>query len=131
MAYDLHHIHIFASDVNKSIRFYRDVFDAEVLVDAEFAGSRNIFMRIGRGRIHLYDQPPKNPIRGNIHHIGIRTDDLKGAVEQIKKRGIALKKGIRDYGFWRYIMVPAPDDILIELFKVDEEKLPSTASDLF
>jgi hypothetical protein len=88
-------------------------------------------MRIGRGRIHLYDQPPKNPVRGNIHHFGIRTDNLDRAVKNMKKRGILLNKGIRDYGFWRYVMVPAPDDILIELFEVDETKLPSGASDLF
>jgi catechol 2,3-dioxygenase-like lactoylglutathione lyase family enzyme len=131
MAYDLHHVHLFASDVDRSIRFYQDIFDAEVLVDSEFAGARNIFLKIGRCRIHLYDQRPKHPGRGSMHHIGIRTDDLDGALKQMKKRGVVLNKGIRDHGIWRYVMVPAPDDILVELFEVDEEKLPSGASDLF
>jgi hypothetical protein len=38
--------------------------------------------------------------------------------------GVVLKKGISDLGFWKYIMVPVPDKILIELFQVDRAKLP-------
>jgi len=33
--------------------------------------------------------------------------------------------------FWKYVMVPAPDDVLIELFQVDEEKLPPGLTDYF
>ena len=42
----------------------------------ELTGARNVFIRIGNGRLHLYDQPPKNPGRGSIHHFGIQTDNL-------------------------------------------------------
>jgi len=42
-----------------------------------------------------------------------------------------LKKGISDLGFWKYIMVPAPDEILIELFQVDKTKLPPQYADYF
>ena len=60
----IHHVHIFASDIRKSIRFYEDIFDGEVVLDMEVAGARNVFMKIGNGRIHFYDQPPKNPVKG-------------------------------------------------------------------
>lgn len=39
--------------------------------------------------------------------------------------GIVFTKGITDAGFWKYIMVPAPDNILIELFEVDKRAIPA------
>jgi hypothetical protein len=88
------------------------------------AGARNVFMRIGKGRIHFYDQPPKFSGRGSLHHFGIQTDNLEGMVKRLKSKGVVFNKDISDAGFWKYIMVPAPDDILIELFEVDKNKIP-------
>jgi len=34
-------------------------------------------------------------------------------------------------GFWKYIMVSAPDKVLIELFQVDKTKLPQQYVDYF
>ena len=120
----IHHVHIFASDIEHSIDFYKDFFGGEVILDMDFAGARNVFMKIGNGRIHFYDQPPKQTVRGAIHHFGIQTDGLEGVIEKIKAAGIKLKKEVTDFGFWKYIMVPAPDNILIELFEVDKTKIP-------
>ena len=88
-------------------------------------------MRIGNGRLHLYDQPPKNPGKGSIHHLGIQTDNIEEVVSKLRSGGIVLKKGISDLGFWKYIMVSAPDEILIELFQVDKTKLPPQYLDYF
>jgi catechol 2,3-dioxygenase-like lactoylglutathione lyase family enzyme len=127
----VHHVHIFASDIDKSIKFYEEFFGSRVILDSELAGARNVFMRIGNGRLHLYDQPPKNPGKGSIHHFGIQTDDIEGVVNKLRSRGVLLKKGISDLGFWKYIMVPAPDEILIELFQIDKTKLPPQYLDYF
>jgi catechol 2,3-dioxygenase-like lactoylglutathione lyase family enzyme len=120
----VHHVHIFASDIEKSIKFYEEFFGGKVILDAELAGARNVFMTIGKGRLHLYDQPPKKPGRGSIHHFGIQTDNIEEVVSKLTFQGIALKKGITDLGFWKYVMVPAPDEILIELFQIDKTKIP-------
>ena len=82
-------------------------------------------MKIGNGRIHFYDQPPKFSGRGSIPHFGIQTDDIEGVVNKLKSKGAMFTKDITDAGFWKYIMVPAPDDILIELFGVDKKQIPS------
>jgi catechol 2,3-dioxygenase-like lactoylglutathione lyase family enzyme len=110
----VHQVHIFASDINKSIKFYEEFFGGKVILDAELAGARNVFIRIGNGRLHLYDQPSKNPGKGSIHHFGIQTDNIEELVER-------LRSG----------MVPAPDEILIELFQVDKTKLPPQYVDYF
>lgn len=131
MENSLHHVHIFASDIDRSIRFYTELLGAKVVLDAELAGARNVFLQIGNGRLHLYDQSPKNPVRGNIHHFGILTDDIEGVVSRMMEKGVPFSKGITDLGFWKYIMVPAPDDILIELFQVDKDQVPESLRDYF
>jgi catechol 2,3-dioxygenase-like lactoylglutathione lyase family enzyme len=131
MSNHIHHVHIFASDLNKSIKFYEDYFDGKVVLDMELAGARNVFMKVGKGRIHFYDQPPKFSGRGSIHHFGIQTDNIAGIVKKMKSNGVSFTKGITDAGFWKYIMIPAPDDILIELFEVDKKQLPSEMLNYF
>jgi len=127
----VHHVHIFASDIDKSIKFYEEFFSGRVILDTELAGARNVFMRIGNGRLHLYDQPPKNPDRGSIHHFGIQTDDIEEVVTKLRAKGVVLKKSITDLGFWKYIMVSAPDKVLIEIFQVDKTNLPQQYVDYF
>jgi catechol 2,3-dioxygenase-like lactoylglutathione lyase family enzyme len=131
MACHLHHVHIFASDIDESVKFYRDLFNGKIVLDAELAGARNVFMKIGNGRLHLYDQSPKNPGRGSIHHFGIQTDDIYKIVNNMKSKGISFKRDVADFGFWKYIMVPAPDDILIELFQINKDKIPQELLDYF
>jgi catechol 2,3-dioxygenase-like lactoylglutathione lyase family enzyme len=131
MANHLHHVQIFASDVEKSIRFYQDIFGGRVLMDTEISGARNILMRIGNGRLVIYDQPPKDSGRGGIHHFAIQTDDLEGNVERMKRKGISFKKEITDNGYIKYIMVPAPDNILVEYFEVNKAMLPEEYAEFF
>lgn len=127
----IHHVHIFASEISRSIAFYGNNFDGKVILDADLAGVRNVFMKIGNGRLHFYDQAPKHLVRGNIHHFGIQTNNIEEVIERLKTNGVDLRKDLTDLGFWKYIMVPAPDNILIELFEVDKKQIPSQYLDYF
>ena len=69
MKISLHHVHLFASDLDESIQFYREMFEAEILFDLKMAGARNVMIKIGNSKINFYDQPPKNQERGVIHHV--------------------------------------------------------------
>ena len=100
----------------------------EVIYDGVLAGSRNVFMRIGRGGLHLYDQPPRDTGRGAVHHIGIRSDDLRALVARMTEAGVRFRSEIREFGTWRYIMCAAPDDVLLELFEFDPEHEPAHAT---
>lgn len=86
MITSLHHVHIYASDIEQSIAYYRDFFGGEVVLDGVYAGARNVFMKIGSGRLHFYDQPPKDAGRGGIHHFGIQTDNLAALVDKMRAR---------------------------------------------
>lgn len=120
----LHHTHLFAADINRSIEFWRDHFGAVILLDTEFAGARNVFMRIGEGRLHLYDQPPKHGGAGTVHHLGIETDELEALVGRLKAAGESVTD-IRRHAEGDYAMAQAPDGLLLELFQPHAERLPA------
>jgi predicted enzyme related to lactoylglutathione lyase len=127
----MHHAHLFAADLDRAIAFYREFFGEEVALDMEMAGARNVFMKIGSGRIHFYDQPPKDDDRGPIHHLGIRTDDLETLVQKMKAGGVEFPKPISDFGIWKYVMASGPDGVLLELFQVDPGQLPEELKKYF
>lgn len=120
----LHHTHLFASDVDRSIAFWRDHFGAVVLVDTVFAGARNVFMRIGEGRLHLYDQAPKHMGAGTVHHLGIETDELDALVGRLKAADVSVTD-VRRHAEGNYAMAEGPDGLLLELFQPNAARLPA------
>ena len=131
MTEHLHHTHLFCSDIDATITWWCEMLGAEVAYDGDFGGARNVFMRIGSGRLHLYDQAPRDNGKGAVHHIGIRTDDLEALEARLRSKGVAFRSGIRDFDAWKYIMCPAPDGVLLELFQADPDKLGGDAGKYF
>jgi catechol 2,3-dioxygenase-like lactoylglutathione lyase family enzyme len=119
MACDLHHAHLFASDLDASVRFYREMFGAELVFDTEVAGARNVLLRLGTGHINFYDQPPRDSGRGGIHHLGIRTENLAALVAHMEAKGFQFRKAITDLGVLKYVMAEGPDRVLLELFETE------------
>jgi catechol 2,3-dioxygenase-like lactoylglutathione lyase family enzyme len=120
MKINLDHAHIFASDVPSTIDFFSSMFGAEVVWDEMAAGVRNVRLALGSAFLHLYDQAPRSEQRGVVHHLGIETDDLDALVTRMKSRGYELRNEIRDDPKFRYVMVMAPDNLLLELFQCKE-----------
>lgn len=131
VAEHLHHVHVFTEDIDASVAWWEQMLGGEVAYDGDFGGSRNVFMRVGDGRIHFYDQRPRDAGKGAVHHVGIRSDDLAALHEHLLARGIEFRSGIREFGSWRYLMCPAPDDVLLELFQVDAKTLDPDLADYF
>jgi catechol 2,3-dioxygenase-like lactoylglutathione lyase family enzyme len=114
---NLHHVHLFASDLEASLRFYREMFGAEILFDETVAGVRNVMIQIGTGRINFYDQPPRGTGLSAVHHLGIYTEDIYGVVSQMETKGFKFRNPVRDFGELKYIMLEGPDQVLIEIFE--------------
>lgn len=121
---NLHHAHLFASSIDKSLNFYSEMFGAETLFDLEMAGARNVMISIGTSRINFYDQSPRDTGRGAIHHLGIETDNLEKLIEHMKEKGYEFKNKIKTYGLWKYVMVEGPDNVLLELFEIVRDRIP-------
>jgi catechol 2,3-dioxygenase-like lactoylglutathione lyase family enzyme len=114
----LHHAHLYASNLDESIKFYEDMFKAKILFDLKVAGARNVMISIGASKINFYDQPPKDKGRGPIHHLGIETDDLEALVDHMKNKGFYFINEIKNIRTLKYVMVEAPDNVLLELFEL-------------
>ena len=117
MRVGLDHIHIFSANVSVTVEFFCTMFGATVVWDEEAAGVRNVRLALGNAFIQIYDQPPKAPRGGPVHHLGIETDDLDALVSRMKKRGFRFRNLIRDEPKFRYVMISGPDDLLIEVFQ--------------
>ena len=113
----LHHTHLMASDVEQTISFFRDVFGGEVVADEAMAGSRNVLIDIGGGRVNLYDHAPNQ--RGPVNHLGIQVHDLADAVARLQAAGYEPRP-IKIDGPLSYSMVEGPDGLLFEIFHFDD-----------
>jgi hypothetical protein len=75
-----------------------------------------VFLRIGAGHLHLYDQRPKTLGQGTVHHLGIQTDQLDRLVERLRALEVSVTD-IRRHPTADYAMAQGPDQLLIELFQ--------------
>lgn len=121
----LQHIHLFASEIDRTIAFYRTWFDAEVAWDGDYAGARNVFLKIGVGAIHLYDQPARGEGRNAVHHLGMQVVGLDDLYERMTAAGVAVRNPIRRSGGSGYFMLEAPDGVLLEVFEPGLQRDPA------
>lgn len=117
---DLHHVHLFASDMGVTLGWWQRHLGARVLFDGRLAGSRNVLIGVGTGRINIYDQPPRDGGRGGVHHIGVRVGGLAAVWSKLQADGLTSPNGLREHDGWRYVMIEAPDRVLVELFEFDD-----------
>ena len=128
MTLDLHHAHLFASDMNETVLWWCRHMGAKVLFDGALAGARNVFLGVGTGRIHIYDQAPRDSGRGGIHHLGIKVANLGEVWRRLQAEGLTSPNGLREFDGWRYVMILAPDNVLLELFEFDDRAAPVNRS---
>jgi catechol 2,3-dioxygenase-like lactoylglutathione lyase family enzyme len=119
-----------ATDIDATIAFWRDGFGAEIAADLQFAGARNVFLRLGDGRIHLYDQPPRTAGAGTVHHLGVQTDELQTVVARLRDLGVSVTN-IRNEPSAAYAMAQGPDDLLVEIFQPDPATIPPELQSYF
>jgi predicted enzyme related to lactoylglutathione lyase len=101
----VHHTHLMASDLDASLEFYRRWFDAVVVADIDYAGARNVFVAVGSGRLHFYDQPPRSTERNTLNHVGLVVDGLDALADAMVSAGVELPKGLQRFPDGNYLMV--------------------------
>ena len=57
--------------------------------------------------------------------------DAAAADPRMEASGVRFRSEIREFGSWRYIMCPAPDGVLLELFQIDRDKMPPELAAFF
>ena len=139
----LDHIGIAVSDLEAALEFYRDALGLE-LGPAEEVASERVraqFLPVGEASLELLEATaPESAIarsverRGpGIHHITLRVDDLQGALERLKARGVRLVDERPRAGaggsLVAFIHPSAAQGVLVELKQMPEAPASERSTD--
>jgi catechol 2,3-dioxygenase-like lactoylglutathione lyase family enzyme len=113
----LTHLHLYVRDLERSLRFYQDVFG---LIELFRDGEHMVFLRPPNSTdtITLNERPDFDGERGGIEHFGFRLKDasaLDDAIRQVTQAGgRLLERGEHAPGA-TYAYIEDPDGHMIEL----------------
>ena len=142
----VHHTSRSVGDMDRSLRFYRDLLGMEVLVDTEMAGemlerevalagARLRLVELGTGgetmlELLQYHEPPPRadgeelrPCDVGAHHFALTVDDIHAAYEKLVEAGVEFTCPPQevDAGYFaghRTVYCYDPDHLIVELWQV-------------
>jgi uncharacterized glyoxalase superfamily protein PhnB len=89
------HLHIFGADREELAKFYVEKFGAKI-IDRRTFGEDRIAVHLDLNGTEILCSQANDSHAAGLHHIGVRTDDLPGAVKELKKKGVVFTSGIID-----------------------------------
>jgi catechol 2,3-dioxygenase-like lactoylglutathione lyase family enzyme len=127
----LDHLHIYSADPESSARFYRDVFKADAIGDAQSSQGHTMhFLRLGGLTLVVAPYPPGiepgvPAVYGNgmyqhgfgVAHFGLHVGDVKEAVESVRRLGGTILSEPRENAGLRFAYIGGPDGVIIELLE--------------
>ncbi len=123
------HTRMRVSDMDQTIRFYRDVLGLEVLErHTSPRGSHLAFLAVPNSEelIELCSFPPSGPVKvqEDLVHLAFEVEDLDDTIAQLTAKGVKITDGpTRSSSGSRFLFIDAPDGYEIELI----ERPPGTA----
>jgi catechol 2,3-dioxygenase-like lactoylglutathione lyase family enzyme len=134
-----HHLTLFTSDMDRFIRFYAEVFDAETRLDLSEPGPhggtiRHSLLDLGGGfALHAFQMPEATGHeagsmqmgkRGHIDHLALQVDD-EVHLQKIRRRLVkagASDGTITDFGIIRLVTFKDPDGMECEVARWTDSK---------
>ncbi len=88
------HIGLYVSDLERSVKFYGDLFGFPVHRRLEMGETKIAFLDIGEGLLELVYKPesPGRPAEGRWAHVAYHVEDYDGIVSKLEGKGIPLDK---------------------------------------
>jgi catechol 2,3-dioxygenase len=119
---DIGHVHLKVADLERAIRFYRDVLGFELMQrmgrGAAFLSAGGYHHHIGLNTWESEGGPPPGPGTTGLYHVAIRYPDrrsLADALRRVASAGIPLE-GAADHGVSEALYLRDPDDNGVELY---------------
>ena len=112
----LHHISLASSDIKKTLKFYTDLFDFEVLEET----SQHAIIKLEPWGIRFnhiagFKSQIKNPGETSLSFI-LDVDDFTDAINELETKKIEIIKGPLAIESGESLLIADPDGHLIELF---------------
>jgi lactoylglutathione lyase len=130
--YEVDHIHLFATDLEATARWYRDVLGAEIVESLQSDGVPRIDIRLGALHLYLADGPRVEAALGEqlgaaptgmhygLDHFGLRVKDVDAAVARLRQHGVQVTFGPKTLRPGaRAAYIEAPDGVSIEILSRD------------
>ncbi len=123
----LHHIAIICSDYQKSKHFYTEVLGFTIQQEVYRAERDSYKLDLTLNEkylIELFSFPspklrPSRPEAAGLRHIAFAVEDIKLAIEELKKHGVTCEPiRIDDLMSKQFTFFPDPDDLPIELYEL-------------
>jgi len=117
------HVHIHASDPEKTIEFYESFFGAEVIQEIESVGRKLTIMSLGdKSKLSILHVPPAvekpNPDMASIDHIGVEVENIEELINRLKKGGFIFPVDLTHASSGAKIaFFFGPDNVYIELIE--------------
>lgn len=64
----------------------------------------------------------------DVTHLGVKVANLRDVWSRLQSQGVTSPNGLREHDGWRYVMVSAPDGVLVKLFEFDDPSAPANLS---
>lgn len=126
MGYSIEHATIRCRDLEESLRFYRELFGAQLLFRRNLPGGKTIvYLRLGESMLELMDLgaareggDPRECY--GVHHLGIKTTDFEAACRELRARGVPfLVEPFSPVAGIRLAFVQDPNGAVLELAERD------------
>jgi len=114
----LNHIGVYVKDLDRSTKFYKDLFGFPVVNRFTSGEAKIVMLDIGGGLLELIQRPgsPVTPPQGNWSHVALHEPDFDKRVMRLEKMGLELRKVTRDNGE-KLCFFKDPDGHMIELME--------------
>ena len=123
------HTRMRVSDMEQTLRFYREVLGLEVVEQkVSPRGSHLAFLAVPNSQelIELCSFPTSGPVKvqEDLVHLAFEVDDLDGTIQELQAKGVSITDGPTESSSGsRFIFIDAPDGYEVELI----ERPPGTA----
>ena len=128
MAYEFNHVHLKASDPEKTANWYVKAFNFKIISDTvRPVGDRFVRCETSDGIVVNISSARTNEQMGNgdatahwgLEHFGINVDDMDAEIKRLEGLGAELIEGPIDAASgMRIAFIKAPDDVRIELLQL-------------
>ena len=122
------HTMVRVTDLEASLRFYRDALGLEVVRQKEYPQGRFTLCYLaapgdGEAEVELtYNWDPENYTGGrNFGHLAYRVDDIYALCKRLQEHGVTINRPPRD---GHMAFVRSPDNISVELLQAGEPLAP-------
>ena len=115
-SYFFDHIHLISQDPVKTAEFYEKIFGATQISKRDLGNGRiMVDLNLNETKI-LVSKPASDKVDTGLGHFGIRTNNLKEAVNELKAKGVKFTQEIREVrpGFKISFFI-GPENVSIEL----------------